>query len=213
MSPPEVVWNGYQLDRRSFKKFVMVLTGRRDGPSSDDDQFSVKWASQYTVWRFKLPPRDSYNAENLFLSLTTVLVLYLNPDSPDDITHLFFPIHWIPYKSSRQLDDPTHTDYATTHGPNEKDKAKLDRWLTYIHENNGDKYRFSADIFEFTAIKDLHPAYEWRILRAESRSQQIPVLKAPKATCSGCFHCWEVLSTAFRPLAENTGFADELLQF
>ncbi|KAJ3865354.1 hypothetical protein EV359DRAFT_80577 [Lentinula novae-zelandiae] len=45
-------------------------------------------------------------------------------------------------------------------------------------------------------------------LRAESRSQQIPVLKAPKATCSGCFHCWEVLSTAFRPLAENTGFAD-----
>ncbi|KAH7872228.1 uncharacterized protein C8R40DRAFT_1173967 [Lentinula edodes] len=45
-------------------------------------------------------------------------------------------------------------------------------------------------------------------LRAESRSQQIPVLKAPKATCSGCFHCWEVLSTAFGPLAENTGFAD-----
>ncbi|KAJ3874468.1 isoprenoid synthase domain-containing protein [Lentinula edodes] len=45
-------------------------------------------------------------------------------------------------------------------------------------------------------------------LRSESRSQQIPVLKALKAVCSECFHCWEVLSTAFGPLAENTGFTD-----
>ncbi|KAJ3930996.1 MAG: hypothetical protein NXY57DRAFT_975864 [Lentinula lateritia] len=156
MSPPEVVWSGYRLDTRSFKKFVMVLTGRGDGPSPDNDQFSVKWASQYTAWRFKLPPRDR-------VITPKIRFLYLNPDSPDDITHLFFPIRWLPYKSPRQLDDPTHPDYATTHGPNEKDKAKLDRWLTYIHESNGGKYCFSADMFEFTAIMDLHPAYEWRI--------------------------------------------------
>ncbi|KAJ3889939.1 hypothetical protein GG344DRAFT_66668 [Lentinula edodes] len=157
MSPPEVVWSGYRLDTRSFKKFVMVLTGRGDGPSPDNDQFSVKWASQYTAWRFKLPPRDR-------VITPKIRFLYLNPDSPDDITHLFFPIRWLPYKSPRQLDDPTHPDYATTHGPNEKDKAKLDRWLTYIHDSNGGKYRFSADMFEFTAIMDLHPAYEWRII-------------------------------------------------
>ncbi|KAJ3847509.1 hypothetical protein EV368DRAFT_69046 [Lentinula lateritia] len=139
MSSDQVVWSGYQLDIDSFKKFIMVLTGEGDRPPPDDDESSLDWAYEYTAWRFELSPRDRAKTPK-------IRYLELNPDAPDDITHLFFPVRWIPYKSPRQLDDPTHPDYATTHEPNEKDKAKLDRWLTYIHETNGGKYRFSADI-------------------------------------------------------------------
>ncbi|KAJ4480985.1 hypothetical protein J3R30DRAFT_3700468 [Lentinula aciculospora] len=157
MSSYDVIWSGYQIDVPSFKNFMMKLRGQGDFPPPDDKRSVIKWSSDYIRWRRNLPPRTGAKVPR---------IRYI-PSSPqhahgEDITHIFFPIRWIPYKSEHQLNDPSHPDYAKSHEPTETDKAKLDRWLNYINENNGGEYRVNSNMFEFGTILDLHPVHEWR---------------------------------------------------
>ncbi|KAJ3717813.1 hypothetical protein C8R42DRAFT_152939 [Lentinula raphanica] len=80
-----------------------------------------------------------------------------------NITHIFFPIRFIPFKTRRQLNDPTHPEYVIAHEETEKDKRKLQSLLNYIHAHNGGEHRMNADLFEFAVMKDLHPLAEWRV--------------------------------------------------
>ena len=45
----------------------------------------------------------------------------------ENITHIFFPVRWIPFKSQRQLDGSTHPDYDAVHKANEREVARLCR--------------------------------------------------------------------------------------
>ena len=80
-----------------------------------------------------------------------------NPEG-GDITHIFFLLRWRAYESERQLDDPTHPDYAAIHEPTEKEKASFERWLSYVNERFGGKAHIDASVFRFAAMKNLHPS-------------------------------------------------------
>jgi len=72
-------------------------------------------------------------------------------------------MRWVPYRSRRQFSDPTHPGYAAAHEPTEKDKAKLEGWLSVTDTKLEGKNPITRDMFEFTTMKDLHPSCEWRI--------------------------------------------------
>ena len=80
----------------------------------------------------------------------------------ENITHIFFPVRWIPFKTKRQLNDPAHPDYDAVHKATEKDEAKLGRWLDCVDEMLEGKCRVERDKFEFSVMKELHPMVEWR---------------------------------------------------
>ncbi|KAJ3755823.1 hypothetical protein EV360DRAFT_85549 [Lentinula raphanica] len=149
------VWSGYQLEPHAFIRFIGVLEGT--GAPPDPDRGIVSYILDYVHWRNHLPPKDAAKAPRIRFRAS-------DPEE-ENITHIFFPIRFIPFKSRRQLDDPTHPDYPTAHEETEKDKGKVERLLNYIHATNGGEHRISADVFEFAVMKDLHPRVEWRVVR------------------------------------------------
>ncbi|KAJ3817005.1 hypothetical protein F5880DRAFT_134995 [Lentinula raphanica] len=164
------VWSGYQLEPHVFIRFIGVLEGT--GAPPDPDRGIVSYILDYVHWRNHLPPKDAAKAPRIRCmyqshSSTTMLISWtfiVRASDPEEenITHIFFPIRFIPFKSRRQLNDPTHPDYPTAHEETEKDKGKVERLLNYIHATNGGEHRISADVFEFAVMKDLHPRVEWR---------------------------------------------------
>ncbi|KAJ3974265.1 hypothetical protein EV361DRAFT_661715 [Lentinula raphanica] len=149
------VWSGYQLEPHAFIRFIGVLEGT--GAPPDPDRGIVSYILDYVHWRNHLPPRDAAKAPRIRF--------HASDPEEENITHIFFPIRFIPFKSRRQLNDPTHPDYPTAHEETEKDKGKVERLLNYIHATNGGEHRISADVFEFAVMKDLHPRVEWRAVR------------------------------------------------
>ncbi|KAJ3717789.1 hypothetical protein C8R42DRAFT_711532 [Lentinula raphanica] len=148
------VWSGYQLNPDAYKRFVGVLKGTGDVQDPNKDIFD--YIFDYIHWRNYLPPKLSDKAPDIRFRTS-------DPEE-ENVTHIFFPIRFIPFKSRRQLNDPSHPDYSIAHEPTEKDKAKLRRFLNYIHAHNGGEHRMDADLFEFAVMKDLHPSVEWRVL-------------------------------------------------
>jgi len=146
----DVVWSGYQVDQQAFRDLVAALYGRQSSPQ--DNIADV--VGRYTRWKNQLPPKQRSKAPRVRFRASE--------EEEDDISHIFFPIRWIPYKSPRQFDDPTHPDYAAAHESTEKDKAKLERWLSVVDAKVEGKDPIRRDMFEFTTMKDLHPSDEWR---------------------------------------------------
>ncbi|KAJ3717811.1 hypothetical protein EV361DRAFT_661681 [Lentinula raphanica] len=147
------IWSGYQVDSDAFKTLMGIIRGSGD-PDLDQDLLD-DYALDYIRWRRRLPRKEAAQSPKIRFRA-------LDPEV-DKLTHIFFPIRFIPFKSNRQLNDPTHPDYPIAHEETEKDKAKLERWLNYIHTKYGGEHRMSADQFEFTVMKDLHPLADWRL--------------------------------------------------
>jgi len=149
MSSDYAVWSGYQLDRQSFMDFISVLSdkGSHRRPGADITDFTMTYIS----WTHRLPRKVASQAPK---------IRYRTLDG-EIVTHVFFPLRWIPYKSRRQINDPTHPDYAAVHEPTDKDKARLENWLKVVNETLDGKC-VDKDKFEFSVMKDLHPLVEWR---------------------------------------------------
>ena len=109
-------------------------------------------------------PRARQCSGSLLYSISTFLIfdcrlkfLFISVHAADpqgEVTHIFFPLRYIPYKSQRQLYDPSHPDYSAVHQPTEKDKANLERWINYVNGKLGGKYHIEKDKFEFAAMKN-----------------------------------------------------------
>jgi len=147
------VWSGYQIDQQSFRDLVSML--RDEGPQGNPTHHMPDVISAYLRWTRQLPRKMSAKAPNVrFRTRGT---------KEEIITHIFFPLRWVPYKTRRQITDPAHPDYAAVHEPTEKDKAKFENWLRVLNERLDGKYHIDKDKFEFSVMKDLHPSVEWRI--------------------------------------------------
>ncbi|KAJ3817004.1 hypothetical protein F5880DRAFT_1734978 [Lentinula raphanica] len=147
------VWSGYQINVDAFKSFIAVLLGTEDRPKPDKSIDAYVY--DYVRWKNHLPRKEAAKSPKIRFHSA-------DPES-GRVTHIFFPIRFIPFTSERQFDDPTHPDYPIAHEETEKDKAKLERWLDYINTKNGGEHRIGADQFEFAVMEDLHPLAEWRV--------------------------------------------------
>ncbi|KAJ3774496.1 hypothetical protein FB446DRAFT_728674 [Lentinula raphanica] len=147
------VWSGYQIDVDAFKNFIGVLLGTEDRPKPD--KAIDAYVYDYVRWKNHLPRKEAAKSPKIRFHSA-------DPES-GRVTHIFFPIRFIPFTSERQFDDPTHPDYPIAHEETEKDKAKLERWLDYINTKHGGEHRITADQFEFAVMEDLHPLAEWRV--------------------------------------------------
>ncbi|KAJ3974266.1 hypothetical protein EV361DRAFT_661721 [Lentinula raphanica] len=147
------VWSGYQLEADAYKRFVGVFEGTGDAQAPD--KRIIDYVCDYVQWRELLPPKLAARAPNIRFRTSD--------REGTNITHIFFPIRFIPFKTRRQLNDPTHPEHVIAHEETEKDKRKLQSLLNYIHAHNGGEHRMNADLFEFAVMKDLHPLAEWRV--------------------------------------------------
>ncbi|KAJ3831857.1 hypothetical protein F5878DRAFT_713915 [Lentinula raphanica] len=146
------VWSGYQLEADAYKRFVGVFEGTGDAQAPD--KRIIDYVCDYVQWRELLPPKLAARAPNIRFRTSD--------REGTNITHIFFPIRFIPFKTRRQLNDPTHPEHVIAHEETEKDKRKLQSLFNYIHAHNGGEHRMNADLFEFAVMKDLHPLAEWR---------------------------------------------------
>jgi hypothetical protein len=89
-------------------------------------------------------------SNRLTISSHSILVRH-SDTKPKVLTHLFFPVRCILYKSEEQPEG------CVVNGPTEGDRMALERWIDYVNKSKVGENDTRADLFEFAATRGPHP--------------------------------------------------------
>ncbi|KAJ3833194.1 hypothetical protein F5878DRAFT_646146 [Lentinula raphanica] len=126
------IWSGYQVDSDAFKTLMGIIRGSGD-PDLDQDLLD-DYALDYIRWRRCLPRKEAAQSPKIRFRA-------LDPEV-DKLTHIFFPIRFIPFKSDRQLNDPTHPDYPIAHEEIERTRQSWNDGSTTSTQNTEESIIF-----------------------------------------------------------------------